>query len=839
MTEMEQKSTRGADTPFVPAEPARPARFPRLARLWDRLSGAHPSVQDVGDRQQAQLAAALSLGLTILFILAVVISTLIKQSITIQTVFLLVMTVITAGTYLASRSPYYKWGSALLVIGLAAAGYSLAISAPESVSPSLYSILPTTLVLASLLLPLTGLATLVGINFLVIWIVLSRLIPSYTTGLVDGGIQLTLGVLLVIAVAYRNTVERLRVAEVTTVNKELRAIQASLEQRVEAATRNLTLAAEVGRSVAQVHEINALLKDAVDLVQKRFNLYYIQVYLLDQTGTQLRLLAGTGAVGQQLLGRHHSLPVDLTSLNGTAAVEKRAVIVEDTITSAIHRPNPLLPDTRSEMVIPMQVRDRVVGTLDMQSGQPGALNKENLAAFETLAAQLAIAVENAALLAEADAARADMEAQARRLTRANWADYLDAIHKPEEIGFVFEQNQVLPKTQDEAVKENALVAPIAVIGEPIGNLVVELGGQPPIARTDELVNTVARQVAQQVENLRLLESAERYRVEVEQASRRLTREGWKSYIVSSGEKLDYLYDLKEVLPVEEDRQAGGPEVTLPIKVREDAVGQLALMDIDPNDRESLELASAIAERLGAHIESLRQNDQTQSALTQSEKLYEASRRLTQATDLQELVNAAVGTLNIPRINRAVLATFNYDQTHNIESMDIIANWWDGSGHEVTPVGTHYPLDVIRAMPMFISSTPVFFNNTYTDERMDKVTMELVKRQNLNSVAILPLHVGAEQIGALILEGEEGHDFSQEEIRLFMALAPQVATVLENRRQFERAQKQAERETMLNSIGQKIRSATSVDAVLQIAARELGHALGAPLTIAQLGIKDKK
>jgi K+-sensing histidine kinase KdpD len=64
-------------------------------------------------------------------------------------------------------------------------------------------------------------------------------------------------------------------------------------------------------------------------------------------------------------------------------------------------------------------------------------------------------------------------------------------------------------------------------------------------------------------------------------------------------------------------------------------------------------------------------------------------------------------------------------------------------------------------------------------------------------------------------------------------------VLENRRQFERAQKQAERETTLNIISQKIQGATTVEAVLQIAARELGHALGAPRTIAQLSIKDKK
>ena len=83
-------------------------------------------------------------------------------------------------------------------------------------------------------------------------------------------------------------------------------------------------------------------------------------------------------------------------------------------------------------------------------------------------------------------------------------------------------------------------------------------GQSPIARADELINTVARQVAQQIENLRLLDSAERYRAEAEQASRRITREGWKDYTdANAGASLSYIYDLKEVRPFNQagDQQA--------------------------------------------------------------------------------------------------------------------------------------------------------------------------------------------------------------------------------------------------------------------------------------------
>ncbi len=633
----------------------------------------------------------------------------------------------------------------------------------------------------------------------------------------------------------------------STFNKmtaQLRGLIGSLEQRVAERTHSLELAGEVGRAVSQVRALDVMLKDAAELIRSQFDLYYTQVYLANPAQSELILQAGTGTVGAELIGRGHRLPLNTGSINGRAATEKRSVVVSDTAASATFRPNPLLPDTRSEMAVPLLVGEKVVGVLDLQSKQAGALSQDMLPAFEALAGQLAIAIQNANLLAETEEARAEVEKQARRLVRTGWEEYQDAVHLPEHTGFVFDQNKIIPLAEAEEFQTadgRALAVPISIAGEPVGTLVVEMEEQKQGTQTAELVNIVARQVAQQVESLRLLDSAERYRYEAEQATRRLTREGWKSYMDSEvGSGLSYLYDLKEVRPYDSGlgQHAEESAVSLPLKVRDQTVGKLSVMGLEENDSQSLELANAVIERLGAHIESLRQYDQTQSALAQSEKLFNASRSLTEAADLQELVAVAVGTLNTPNINRAVLTTFNYDSTANLESLDIIANWWNGTGHEVTAIGTHYPLDVIRAMPMFISPTPVFFNDAYNDERVDKVTLELVKRQNLSAVAVLPLHIGSRQIGALILEAEEPHNFTQDEIRLFSALAPQIATVLENRRQFERAQLQAEREAKLNVISQKIQGATTVDAALQIAARELGRALGAPLTIAQLGLKSQ-
>jgi GAF domain-containing protein len=101
---------------------------------------------------------------------------------------------------------------------------------------------------------------------------------------------------------------------------------------------------------------------------------------------------------------------------------------------------------------------------------------------------------------------------------------------------------------------------------------------------------------------------------------------------------------------------------------------------------------------------------------------------------------------------------------------------------------------------------------------------------------IPLQVGDQLLGVLDVQKEYINAFTDEDVSIQTTLASQVATALQNARSFAQAQQQAEREGMLNAISQKIQSATTVEAVLQIAARELGHALGAPLTIAQLGMK---
>ena len=406
---------------------------------------------------------------------------------------------------------------------------------------------------------------------------------------------------------------------------QLRSLVGTLEKRVADRTHDLELASEVGRIINEkTSDPRSLLVRATETIRERFNLYYAQIYLTDLSGQKLILHAGTGKVGEELLRRGHQLAIGPGSLNGRAAAERRAVILSDTEDSPSFLSNPLLPNTRSELCIPLMVGGKMVGVLDMQSEQPGALNETNLPAFEALAGQLAIAVENAALFAQAGEARAEVEAQVRRLTEQGWQDFLNAIDRGQKIGFAFDQSTVI-RLKPEALStsdQNTLSLPITITGTRVGEICFP--AEHKLSWTNhelELVQTISTQLAQHIENLRLLARAEGFRKEAEQAARRLTREGWNTYFGSSN-NLDagYIYDLNQVQHLSMNGTGHADHALKQLLiVRDETIGELAV-DAANHPDEAAEILSAVAQQLSGHIENLRLLEQTQQALIQTEEL---------------------------------------------------------------------------------------------------------------------------------------------------------------------------------------------------------------------------
>ncbi|GAB4503268.1 MAG: hypothetical protein Fur0043_02600 [Anaerolineales bacterium] len=413
---------------------------------------------------------------------------------------------------------------------------------------------------------------------------------------------------------------------------------AFLEQRIAERTQDLTIASQIGVIITEkVSNPYEMMAEAAEIIRSRFGLYHAQIYLLDSSGHNLTLNASTGEIGTRLLRQSHRLAVGPGSINGRAVSEQRTIVVEDTQTSANFLPNPLLPQTRSEMAVPLIIGEKVIGTLNVQSEHLGALSEANRPVFEMLANHLAVAIRNAFLFTETMQVRDELLERSRHATVTAWQEFLDGMHRSEKIGFSYAQDEVIPLVDVDSTpveSEGMLAVPIELAGAKIGEIC--LADEPGRAWTHhetELIHATANQVAQRLENLRLLAQAERYRSEAEEALRRLTREGWEEYLQQGREiHTAFLYDGEKVAPLDSPEHLG-TTLSSDIKVRGEAVGQLSLLGAaaESLSEEERGLITSVTERLSAHIENLRLSDQTEQALAVSQKLAQREQALRQIT----------------------------------------------------------------------------------------------------------------------------------------------------------------------------------------------------------------
>ena len=183
-----------------------------------------------------------------------------------------------------------------------------------------------------------------------------------------------------------------------TVNQmasELKNSFVTLEERVATRTKDLETVAEVGTATATILDTHHLLQEVVDLTKERFGLYHSHIYLLDEDGKNLVLAAGAGEAGRIMVSREHAIPLDREqSLVARAARERKGVTVNDVTQAPDFLPNPLLPNTRSELAAPMVVGERLVGVFDVQSEQIGRFTEADINIQTTLAAQIATSIQN-------------------------------------------------------------------------------------------------------------------------------------------------------------------------------------------------------------------------------------------------------------------------------------------------------------------------------------------------------------------------------------------------------------------------------------------------------------
>jgi GAF domain-containing protein/HAMP domain-containing protein len=210
----------------------------------------------------------------------------------------------------------------------------------------------------------------------------------------------------------------------------LRGLVEELEQRVgrrtrvlERRTAYLEAAAEVGRAAASILDTDRLMRQVVELIRERFGLYYVGLFRVDETGEWAVLQAGTGQAGQAMLARGHRIQVG-EGMIGWSIANAESRVAERAEADEVRLTIPELPETRSEAALPMRSRGRVLGALTVQSNRPEAFGVGLLTVLQTMADQVAVALDNARLFAESQEA---IDAQRRaygEISREAWGELL-------------------------------------------------------------------------------------------------------------------------------------------------------------------------------------------------------------------------------------------------------------------------------------------------------------------------------------------------------------------------------------------------------------------------------
>jgi len=304
----------------------------------------------------------------------------------------------------------------------------------------------------------------------------------------------------------------------------------SLERQVKERTtalewrgRQLEGVALVSREAAQVREVLSLLERTVQAISEQFGYYHAGIFLLDDRREWAVLRAASSKGGRRMLARGHRLRIGRQGIVGDVAMSGEPRIALDVGGDAVWFNTPELPDTHSEIALPLVDQDQnVVGVLDVQSTEPSAFSDEDVEVLQLLADQVSIALQNARLLEQTQSALTELETLQREQRRRGWARVINRI-RPQAYEYDrVDVHPVLPMSVPEDLVAGTLAHKLVVDGgdpylmEPMRyrdeTLAVLALSDPDRIWTDEemeLIQNVSDQVAVALENARLFEETQR------------------------------------------------------------------------------------------------------------------------------------------------------------------------------------------------------------------------------------------------------------------------------------------------------------------------------------------
>lgn len=368
-------------------------------------------------------------------------------------------------------------------------------------------------------------------------------------------------------------------------NEELLALRATLENRVRERTNELEKAnqinekrarqfsavAKVMSAVSSVQSLDELLPLITQVISEQFNVYHTGVFLLDNKKEYAVLRAANSEGGQRMLARKHVLPVGQTGLVGYVTATGQPRIALDVGADSAYFDNPDLPDTHSEIALPLRYAGQIIGALDVQSLESNAFQPDDVNALTTLADQVAVAINNALTIEEAKKTLAEAQSAIGQVAQEAWR-----VLRPAQLGLGFEYSEsgVKPLQQPinnaqitEALQtgqttistgpdqKSLLAVPIRLRGNVVGVMQLSNRSNELTADDADIAEAVAERLSLAIETATLLQSTQ-HRADIEKVTANITSK------VSSSARFETIL---QTAAQELSRALGGSDVLVQIE----------------------------------------------------------------------------------------------------------------------------------------------------------------------------------------------------------------------------------------------------------------------------------
>ncbi len=549
-----------------------------------------------------------------------------------------------------------------------------------------------------------------------------------------------------------------------------------LLERSERQAEQLKAVAQVGKSVAELLELDEILNSTVDLIRDQFNFYHVSIFLLDRAGEWAVVRASTGDIGRIMVERPHKLKVGGQSIVGYVTANNESRVVRNVGEDRIHFDNPLLPETRSEMALPMILRGKIIGALDVQSVEVNAFEAEEIETLQIMADQLSAAIENARLFE-----------QTQRTLRRTQSLYRvgEALAGTTDLRSTFE----------------------LVLGECLKLLNIKQGSLILTDKSSQINVSRARYI-----DGRPIEPSFALPLENDLVFQHLA-ENPEPLIIE---------DAPHNLLTKDSRETRGQThvqsmLFIPVIARGRLVGSIVADSTEVKHKFSqsdIKTGEAIADQLGIWLENRELFDEAQHRSNLLQAAAEVSRAASSILEPEQLINEAVNLIR-SRFDLYYVGLFQ------VEGQWAVLRAGTGEAGRLQIENGH------RLMIGSGSMIGWSIKNRRAKIALDvgKESVDFKKNEFLpltRSEMALPLISREDVIGALTVQSVERGAFSGEDIALLQTMADQLANAITNARLFEsvaQARHEAEarlQETLaLQQLSKQLSSTLQVDEILEI------------------------